>query len=311
MSAAFFIQIKEAKNMARTNTIFEGVATALITPMTEDGVNFEQYGRLIDWQIEQGIDALVVVGTTGEGSTLTDEEHKECISFAVERAAHRVPIIAGTGSNHTEYGKQLTKFASDAGADACLIVTSYYNKATQNGLVKLFEEYASVSDVPIIAYNVPSRTGLNIEPSTYAKLAKIDKVAAIKEANSNISKIVDTFALVGDQLDIYSGNDDQIVPFLSMGSKGVISVLSNVIPAETREICTRFWNGDVAGAAALQCKYNELVKALFCEVNPIPVKEALVMMGYCDPIIRSPLYRMEEANLERLANAMRDLGIID
>ncbi len=297
--------------MARTNTIFEGVATALITPMTEDGVNFEQYGRLIDWQIEQGIDALVVVGTTGEGSTLTDEEHKECISFAVERAAHRVPIIAGTGSNHTEYGKQLTKFASDAGADACLIVTSYYNKATQNGLVKLFEEYASVSDVPIIAYNVPSRTGLNIEPSTYAKLAQIDNVAAIKEANSNISKIVDTFALVGDQLDIYSGNDDQIVPFLSMGSKGVISVLSNVIPAETREICTRFWNGDVAGAAALQCKYNELVKALFCEVNPIPVKEALVMMGYCDPIIRSPLYRMEEANLERLANAMRDLGIID
>ena len=311
MSAAFFIQIKEAKNMARTNTIFEGVATALITPMTEDGVNFEQYGRLIDWQIEQGIDALVVVGTTGEGSTLTDEEHKECIRFAVERAAHRVPIIAGTGSNHTEYGKQLTKFASDAGADACLIVTSYYNKATQNGLVKLFEEYASVSDVPIIAYNVPSRTGLNIEPSTYAKLAKIDKVAAIKEANSNISKIVDTFALVGDQLDIYSGNDDQIVPFLSMGSKGVISVLSNVIPAETREICTRFWNGDVAGAAALQCKYNELVKALFCEVNPIPVKEALVMMGYCDPIIRSPLYRMEEANLARLAKAMRDLGIID
>lgn len=297
--------------MARTNTIFEGVATALITPMTEDGVNFEQYGRLIDWQIEQGIDALVVVGTTGEGSTLTDEEHKACISFAVERSNHRVPIIAGTGSNHTEYGKQLTKYASDAGADACLIVTSYYNKATQNGLVKLFAEYASVSDVPIIAYNVPSRTGLNIEPSTYVKLAQIDKVAAIKEANSNISKIVDTFAGVGDQLDIYSGNDDQIVPFLSMGSKGVISVLSNVIPAETREICTRFWNGDVAGAAALQCKYNELVKALFCEVNPIPVKEALAMMGYCDPIIRSPLYRMEEANLARLTKAMKDLGIID
>lgn len=297
--------------MARTNTIFEGVATALITPMTEDGVNFEQYGRLIDWQIEQGIDALVVVGTTGEGSTLTDEEHKACINFAVERADHRVPIIAGTGSNHTEYGKQLTKYASDAGADACLIVTSYYNKATQNGLVKLFEEYASVSDVPIIAYNVPSRTGLNIEPSTYAKLAQIEMVAAIKEANSNISKIVDTFALVGDQMDIYSGNDDQIVPFLSMGSKGVISVLSNVIPAETREICTRFWNGDVEGAAALQCKYNELVKALFCEVNPIPVKEALAMMGYCDPIIRSPLYRMEEANLARLSEAMKDLGIID
>jgi 4-hydroxy-tetrahydrodipicolinate synthase len=296
--------------MAKTSTIFEGVATALITPMTENGVNYDQFGRLIDWQIEEGIDALVIAGTTGEGSTLTDEEHKECITFAVKRSAGRVPIIAGTGSNHTEYGKQLTKFASDAGADACLIVTSYYNKATQNGLVKLYSEYASVSDIPIIAYNVPSRTGLNIEPATYAKLAEIDKVAAIKEANSNISKIVDTFALVGDKLDIYSGNDDQITPFLSMGSKGVISVLSNVIPAETKQICTKFWEGDAAGSAALQCKYNELIKALFCEVNPIPVKEALAMMGYCDPIIRSPLYRMEEANLARLRKAMQDLGII-
>ena len=302
--------MRRKTKMAKTNTIFEGVATALITPMTENGVNYEQFGRLIDWQIDEGIDALVIAGTTGEGSTLTDEEHKECITFAVERVNHRVPVIAGTGSNHTEYGKQLTKFASGAGADACLIVTSYYNKATQKGLVKLFNEYASVSNVPIIAYNVPSRTGLNIEPKTYEELAKIDKVAAIKEANSNISKIVETFARVGEQMDIYSGNDDQIVPFLSMGSKGVISVLSNVIPAQTREICTKFWNGDVAGAAALQCKYNELIASLFCEVNPIPVKEALTMMGYCDPIIRSPLYRMEEANLERLTKAMKDLDII-
>lgn len=296
--------------MAKTNTIFEGVATALITPMTEDGVNYQQFADLMEWQIEQGIDALVIAGTTGEGSTLTDAEHKECIRFAVDVVNHRVPVIAGTGSNHTEYGKELTKFASDAGADACLIVTSYYNKATQNGLVKLFTEYASVSDVPLIAYNVPSRTGLNIEPSTYVKLAKIDKVAAIKEANGNISKIVDTFAKVGDQLDIYSGNDDQIVPFLSMGGKGVISVLSNVLPKETREMCTKFWAGDIQGAAALQCKYNELVAALFCEVNPIPVKEAMSMMGFCDPIIRSPLYRMEEQNLARLRKAMQDLGII-
>ncbi len=296
--------------MARTNTIFEGVATALITPMTEDGVTYDQFGKLIDWPIDSVLDDLVIAGTKGEGSTLSDEEHKQCIGFAVERANHRVPIIAGTGSNDTAYGKQLTKYASDAGADACLIVTSYYNKATQNGLVKLFTEYASVSDVPIIAYNVPSRTGLNIEPSTYVKLAEIDKVAAIKEANGNISKIVDTFALVGDKMDVYSGNDDQIVPFLSMGSKGVISVLSNVIPKETREICTKFWEGDVAGAAALQCKYNELVKALFCEVNPIPVKEALAMMGWCDPIIRSPLYRMEDNNLARLEKAMKDLAII-
>ena len=296
--------------MARTETIFQGVATALITPMTEDGVNFDQYGRLIDWQIEQGINALVIAGTTGEGSTLTDEEHKACISYAVERTAGRVPVIAGTGSNHTDYGVQLTKYAADAGADAALIVTPYYNKATQNGLVKLFEEYAAASDIPIIAYNVPSRTGVNIEPSTYVKLAEIDSVVAIKEANSNISKIVDTFALVGDKLDLYSGNDDQITPLLAMGAKGVISVLSNVVPAETVELCNKFFEGDISGSAALQCKYNELVKDLFCEVNPIPVKEAMVMMGYCDPIIRSPLYRMEEQNLAKLKATMQGLGII-
>ena len=296
--------------MARTNTIFEGVATALITPMTEDGVNFEQYGRLIDWQIEQGIDALVVVGTTGEGSTLTDEEHKECISFAVERANHRVPIIAGTGSNHTEYGKQLTKYASDAGADACLIVTSYYNKATQNGLVKLFSEYASVSDVPIIAYNVPSRTGLNIEPSTYAKLAQIDKVAAIKEANSNISKIVDTFALVGDQMDIYSGNDDQIVPLMSLGGIGVISVTANIIPDDTHDLCAKFFEGDIEGARQLQLKAIELCKALFCEVNPIPVKKATELLGLSNGKVRLPLTEMEPEHVEFLRKAMQNYGIL-
>ena len=296
--------------MARTHTIFEGVATALITPLTEDGVNFDQYGRLIDWQIEEGVDALVIAATTGEGSTLTDEEHKACISYAVERVAGRVPVIAGTGSNHTDYGVQLTKYAYDAGADAALIVTPYYNKATQNGLVKLFEEYASVCDIPIIVYNVPSRTGLNIEPSTYEKLAAIDNVTAIKEANSDIAKIVDTFAKVGDKLDIYSGNDDQITPILAMGGKGVISVLSNVVPAETKALCTKFFEGDVAGSAALQCKYMQLVKDLFCEVNPIPVKEAMAMMGYCDPILRSPLCRMEDANLARLKSTMQGLGII-
>ncbi|MBQ6622215.1 MAG: 4-hydroxy-tetrahydrodipicolinate synthase [Mogibacterium sp.] len=289
--------------------IFEGIATALITPMTENGVNYEQYGRLIDWQIEQGIDAIVACGTTGEGSTLTDEEHKECIRFAVERAAGRIPVIAGTGSNDTAYGTQLTRYACEVGADACLVVTPYYNKATQNGLVRMYGEYAAASTVPIIVYNVPSRTGVNIEPSTYEKLAQIEHIAAIKEANSNISKIVDTFARVGDKLDIYSGNDDQIVPLLAMGAKGCISVLSNVIPAETREICTRFFAGDVAGAAELQCKYNELVASLFCEVNPIPVKAAMAAMGFCDPIIRSPLFEMEPKNYERLLNAMRAQGL--
>lgn len=292
-----------------SNTIFEGIATALITPMTEDGVNFDQLGRLIDWQIEQGIDALVICGTTGEGSTLTDEEHKACIKYAVERANHRVPIIAGTGSNDTAYGLQLTRYACDVGADACLVVTPYYNKATQNGLVKMYAEYAAASTVPIIVYNVPSRTGVNIEPETYVRLAEIENIAAIKEANSNISKIVKTAALIGDKLTMYSGNDDQIVPLMSMGAKGCISVLSNVMPAQTREIATRFFAGDIAGAAELQCRYSELISALFCEVNPIPVKAAMTALGFCDPIIRSPLYTMEESNYQRLLAAMRAQGL--
>jgi len=292
-----------------SNTIFEGIATALITPMTEDGVNFDQLGRLIDWQIEQGINALVICGTTGEGSTLTDEEHKACIKYAVERANHRVPIIAGTGSNDTAYGLQLTRYACDVGADACLVVTPYYNKATQNGLVKMYAEYAAASTVPIIVYNVPSRTGVNIEPETYVRLAEIENIAAIKEANSNISKIVKTAALIGDKLTMYSGNDDQIVPLMSMGAKGCISVLSNVMPAQTREIATRFFAGDIAGAAELQCRYSELISALFCEVNPIPVKAAMTALGFCDPIIRSPLYTMEESNYQRLLAAMRAQGL--
>ena len=292
-----------------SNTIFEGIATALITPMTEDGVNFDQLGRLIDWQIELGINALVICGTTGEGSTLTDEEHKACIKYAVERANHRVPIIAGTGSNDTAYGLQLTRYACDVGADACLVVTPYYNKATQNGLVKMYAEYAAASTVPIIVYNVPSRTGVNIEPETYVRLAEIENIAAIKEANSNISKIVKTAALIGDKLTMYSGNDDQIVPLMSMGAKGCISVLSNVMPAQTREIATRFFAGDIAGAAELQCRYSELISALFCEVNPIPVKAAMTALGFCDPIIRSPLYTMEESNYQRLLAAMRAQGL--
>lgn len=291
------------------NAIFEGIATALITPMTERGVNYEQLGTLIDWQIEQGIDALVIAGTTGEGSTLTDSEFKEVISFSVERAAHRIPIIAGTGSNNTAHGLEKTRYACEAGVDGCLVVTPYYNKATQNGLVETYRMYAAASTKPVIVYNVPGRTGVNIEPSTYAKLAGIPNIRAIKEANGNISKIVETQAAVGGKLDMYSGNDDQIVPILSMGGKGCISVLSNVIPAETREICTRFWNGDIEGAASLQCKVNELVSSLFCEVNPIPVKAAMSAMGYCDNILRAPLFPMEAANFKRLLAAMRELGL--
>jgi 4-hydroxy-tetrahydrodipicolinate synthase len=292
-----------------TTNIFEGIATALITPMTEDGVNYDQLGKLIDWQIEEGINAIVICGTTGEASTLTDEEHKECIRFAVERANHRVPVIAGTGSNETAYGLQLTKYACEVGADACLVVTPYYNKATQSGLVKMYAEYDAVSTVPIIVYNVPSRTGVNIEPDTYVKLAELEHVAAIKEANSNIAKIVDAASKVRGKLTMYSGNDDQIVPILSVGGKGCISVLSNVIPKETVAITDAWFAGDTELAAKLQLDYKELISALFCEVNPIPVKEAMAAMGFCDPILRSPLYRMEPQNLERLLGAMRDFGL--
>lgn len=294
----------------RENTIFQGAATAIITPMTEAGVDYESFGRLIDWQIEQGINALVIAGTTGEGSTLTDEEHREVFRYAIDRIGGRVPAIAGTGSNDTAYAISLTECACELGYDAMLVVTPYYNKATQNGLIQMYNAIADASTKPIIVYNVPSRTGVNIEPSTYVELAKHPRIAAIKEANSNISKIVETFALVGDQLDIYSGNDDQITPILAMGGKGVISVLSNVVPAETVELCNRFFEGDVAGSAAMQCEYMELVKALFCEVNPIPVKSAVAAMGFCDDYIRLPLTDMEPQNKERMLGIMRAKGII-
>ena len=290
--------------------IFKGIATALITPMHEDcSVDYEAFGKLIDWQIECGIDALVIAGTTGEGSTLTDEEHREVIRYAVERTAHRVPIIAGTGSNDTAYACDLTRFSAEVGADAMLVVTPYYNKATQQGLVKMFNAIADASDKPIIAYNVPSRTGCAIAPATYAKLAENDKIVAIKEANGDISAIVETAALVGDRMDIYSGNDDQIVPVLAMGGLGCISVLSNVLPKETKQICELFWQGDVKGAAALQCKYLPLIKALFSEVNPIPVKAAMAKMGFCSPVIRLPLTEMEEAHAEILYARMREVGL--
>ncbi|MCF0140593.1 MAG: 4-hydroxy-tetrahydrodipicolinate synthase [Mogibacterium sp.] len=294
----------------RENTIFQGAATAIITPMTEAGVDYESFGRLIDWQIEQGINALVIAGTTGEGSTLSDEEHREVFRYAIDRIGGRVPAIAGTGSNDTAYAISLTECACELGYDAMLVVTPYYNKATQKGLIQMYNAIADASTKPIIVYNVPSRTGVNIEPSTYVELAKHPRIAAIKEANSNISKIVETFALVGDQLDIYSGNDDQITPILAMGGKGVISVLSNVVPAETVELCNRFFEGDVAGSAAMQCEYMELVKALFCEVNPIPVKSAVAAMGFCDDYIRLPLTDMEPQNKERMLGIMRAKGII-
>ena len=294
----------------KKHTVFRGAATALITPLNAGGVDYEAFGRLIDWQIEQGIDALVIAGTTGEGSTLTYEEHEEAIRFSVERAAGRVPIIAGSGSNDTNRAVTLSKFSCRAGADALLVVTPYYNKATQKGLIASYTAIADAVDRPIILYNVPSRTGVNIEPATYAALAKHPNIVGIKEASGNISKIVETAMLVGDTLDIYSGNDDQIVPVLSMGGSGVISVLSNVLPATTAELCKKFFEGDVAGSARMQCELLPLINALFSEVNPIPVKAAMAAMGWCENFLRLPLTPMEEEHWEKLKGIMEGHGLI-
>lgn len=289
--------------------IFTGAATALITPLTPDGVDYPAFGRLIDWQIENGIDALVIAGTTGEGSTLSDEEHREVLRYAVERAAGRVPMIAGTGSNDTAYAIDMTKYACELGYDAMLVVTPYYNKATQKGLIQMYKAIADASTKPLILYNVPSRTGVSIEPATYAALADHPMIAAIKEANGNISKIAETIALVGDKLDIYSGNDDQIIPILSLGGMGVISVLSNLLPGETSAMCKKFMEGDVAGARKMQLDYLQLINALFCEVNPIPVKAAMNAMGFCSEDIRLPLTPMEDAHRENLLALMRKAGL--
>ena len=293
----------------RTESIFRGAATALVTPMNANGVDYPAFRKLINWQIESGIDALVICGTTGESSTLTDEEHREVLKFALEVADGRVPMIAGTGSNDTAYAIDLTRFACQIGYDAMLVVTPYYNKTTQRGLIAMFTAIADASTKPLILYNVPSRTGVNIEPATYAALADHPNIAAIKEASGNISKIVETAALVGDKLDIYSGNDDQIVPIMACGGMGVISVLSNVLPAETSEMCHKMFAGDVAGAMAMQKQYLALTNALFCEVNPIPVKAAMAAMGYCENYVRLPLVTMEEAHEASLLQKMRAAGV--
>lgn len=295
--------------MKNNTPIFRGIATALITPLTADGIDYAQFGKLIDWQIDQGINALVICGTTGESSTLSDAEHRRAIAFACERVNGRVPVIAGTGSNETAYAVELTKSACADGADAVLVVTPYYNKTTQNGLVAMYNTIADASTKPVILYNVPSRTGIGIQPETYVKLAQHPNIAAIKEANSDISKIVETFALVGDQLDIYSGNDDQIVPILSMGGQGCISVLSNVVPRETVAITDQFFAGNVAEAALLQCQFMPLIRSLFCESNPIPVKAAMAALGFCENYLRLPLVPMEQDHYETMLQRMRELGL--
>ena len=292
------------------NTVFTGAATAIVTPLTKDGIDYEAFGRLIDWQIEAGIDAIVTVGTTGEGSTLDDAEHKAAIRFTVERVAGRVPVIAGTGSNDVAYAISLTKYACEVGADAMLLVTPYYNKATQRGMIESFRAVADASTKPCILYNVPSRTGCNLTPQSAAILAEHPNIVAIKEASGNISQIAELAALVGDKMDIYSGNDDQIVPILSLGGKGVISVLSNLMPKETSDMCKLFFEGKVAESRELQLRLLPLVNALFSEVNPIPVKAAMSKMGYGENYLRLPLTPMEDAHAEVLYDLMAKEGLI-
>ena len=291
-------------------TIFTGAAVAIVTPFKNNRVDYESLAALIERQIENSTDAIVICGTTGESSTLTDEEHKECIRFCVEKTAGRVPVIAGTGSNDTDYAISLSKYACEVGADGLLLVTPYYNKATPKGLIKHFTAIADATDKPIILYNVPSRTGVNISLPVYKELAKHDRIVAAKEASGNISAVAALAEACGNSLDIYSGNDDQIVPILSLGGKGVISVLSNVVPKDTHDIVALWNEGKTKESLALQLKYLDLINALFCEVNPVPVKTAMGLMGLCADEMRLPLCEMEENNKERLANALRNHGII-
>jgi len=291
-------------------TIFTGAATAIITPFKDGNVDYASLEKIIEFQIKGGIDAIVVCGTTGESSTLSDDEHREVIDFAVKKINGRVPVIAGTGSNDTVYAVDLTKHAVHSGVDAVLVVTPYYNKATQAGLVKHYNVIADASEKPVMVYNVPSRTGVNIKPETYFKLSQHENIVAIKEANGDISSVAQTMSLCGNNIDLYSGNDDQITPILSLGGKGVISVLSNVLPYETSQICKTFFNGDVEKSRKLQLEYLKLINLLFCEVNPIPVKSAMALLGYCGNEIRMPLSNMEEANLIKLKNEMENLKLI-
>lgn len=292
------------------NPIFRGAATALVTPLNENGIDYVQLKKLIDWQIDQGIDALVIAGTTGEGSTLTDEEHRKLLREAIKMIDGRVPAIAGTGSNDTAYAIDLTKYACELGYDAMLVVTPYYNKTTQKGLIKMFTAIADASTKPLILYNVPSRTGVDIAPSTYAALADHPMIQAIKEASGNLSKVAETAHLVGDKLDIYSGNDDQIIPILSLGGAGVISVLSNPMPKETSRMCHDFFEGNIEAARKAQLDLIPLINTLFCEVNPIPAKAAMAAMGFCEDYLRLPLIPMEEGNKAKLLKLMAEQNLI-
>ena len=290
--------------------VFTGAAVAIITPMHADGsVNYDELGRIIEDQIAHSTDAIVICGTTGESPTMTDEEHTECIRYTVKKVAGRVPVVAGTGSNDTKYAIWLSQQAEADGADALLLVTPYYNKASQAGLIAHYTAIADAVHLPCILYNVPSRTGCNLTPATLAELAKHPNINAVKEASGNMSQVVELFARCGDKIDVYSGEDGQTVPMLAMGGMGTISVLSNVIPKGAVEMTDAFFAGDLRKAAALQCRYLDLINLLFCEVNPIPAKAAVSAMGYGREFIRLPLTPMEAGNRTKLLAEMRKQGV--
>ena len=292
-------------------SLFRGSGVALVTPFTEEkDVNYEELGRLIEFQLENGTDAIIICGTTGEPVTMTEEERLSVISYTIEKVKNRIPVIAGTGGNCTEQVIAFSQKAEVVGADGLLVVTPYYNKATQNGLYEHYKAIASAVEIPIILYNVPSRTGVNILPDTAARLGReVENIVALKEASGNISQIAEVIQKAEGALEIYSGNDDQIVPILALGGIGVISVLANVVPKETHDIVQLYMDGQVKRAAQLQLKYMDLIHALFCEVNPIPVKKALELMGFQTKYLRMPLTEMEEKNVLRLMRAMKKLDI--
>lgn len=292
------------------NTIFKGCGTAIATPFTENGVNFEEFGKLLEEQIKQEVDAIIVCGTTGESATMTDKERKDTIKFAIDKVAKRAKVIAGTGSNNTRAAVELSKYAESVGADGILVVTPYYNKTTQAGLIEHYKTIAEAVTVPIIMYSVPSRTGVNINPETCLELSKIKNIVAIKEASGNLSQVAKIVSLCRDNLDIYSGNDDQIVPILSLGGKGVISVLSNVMPRYTHDMTQKFFDGKIREATQMQLDAIDLIDALFSEVNPIPVKYALNLMGYNYGKPRLPLVELSAKNQERMRVAMKNHNLI-
>lgn len=291
-------------------SVFEGAATALVTPFCESGIDYTAAGALIDRQIARGIDALVIAGTTGEGATLTHEEHCALLRFAVERVAGRVPVIAGAGSNDTAYSIALSQYACDVGCDALLLVTPFYNKCSPAGLARHFLATAKATNKPIILYNVPSRTGVNIPLSVYREVSRHERIVATKEASGNLSAVAELLAECGDALDVYSGNDDQIVPVMSLGGKGVISVLSNLLPEETHRLCRACLDGDFAAGAADQLHYLRLINALFSEVNPIPVKTAMAKMGLLQGGLRLPLCEMEPAHERALVSVLTEYGLL-